>query len=232
MKQATLITFDIDGTLLKFGGNSVNHPIAMMMAFNEMFHENIKEYPEKFINKPVRGWTDYHLACEMFKKTGREITTESISRFQKIAEEKYKDISINPPVLTPGVHELLSKLITLPNIKLAIATGSFPNIAKRKLIQSGLMKYFNDKVGGYGDSYYRSDVIRNALKEAEQFYKLHFPNKYHVGDTSSDVQSSIECGFKSIAVKTGHQKSNFPTESMVIDDFASGYDTFIEIVNS
>lgn len=228
--MATLITFDIDGTLLKFGGNSVNHPIAMKLAFNEMFNLNISDLPEKYVGKPVRGWTDYHLALEMFRKAGQKVTPESMLKYQKNAENKYLEISTIPPDLTPGVHELLSKLQKSQNIKLAIATGSYPRIAKKKLEQSQLMKYFKGFVGGFGDTFKRSDVILSALLNAEHVFDTQFLNKFHVGDTSTDAYSAHDCGFKSIVVKTGHQKHDFPIDSIILSDFIQGYDEFIKVV--
>ena len=60
------ISFDIDGTLLKFGGASRNHPLAFSKAFEELLTPI--GLPEAFLGKPVDGKTDFWLVKELIRK--------------------------------------------------------------------------------------------------------------------------------------------------------------------
>ena len=228
----TIITFDIDGTLIKFGGESAKHPLAFRNAFNELFHMNIKEYPLDYIKKNVYGMTDLQTLIEMMNKANIQPTNKKIEQFQKTFEKHYLSI-IQPNFnLVPNADIFLRELASKPNLTLGIATGNFERIAWTKLALTNLDKYFPLHIGGYGNVIKRSDVIKNSLKNACQKGAGPFDRFIHFGDTSSDAKSALEVGFESVIVKTGKQKYNFPSGSVVFENFDTDFSNILKFLKS
>ncbi|OHT14572.1 haloacid dehalogenase-like hydrolase family protein [Tritrichomonas foetus] len=226
----TFISFDIDGTLIKFGGESVKHPIAVRDAFNELLKLKIKEYPEKFIAKQSDGWTDSQLCREMLKSAKITPSHDLLLNFQKKTEDIYYSI-IKPNFnIVPGAHKFLSYLSQKPNIVLGIATGNFEKIAWKKIQLSNLEKYFSHHIGGFGNSLTRKEILQNALKDAITKGFGPFQRMIHVGDTKSDAVAAFECGFESIIMKTGRQKDGFPKYAKIFNDFETDFQKLIDYI--
>lgn len=226
----TFISFDIDGTLIKFGGESAKHPLAFRNAFNKLFNMNIKEYPLQYINKNVYGMTDLQTLIEMMKKANFKPTKKIISDFQEIVENEYLSIIKPNFSLTSKADFLLKTLSSNSNLTLAVATGNFEKIAWTKLSLSGLDKYFSLHIGGYGNVLDRSDVIKNALEDAYIKGTGPFDRFIHFGDTSCDAESALNAGFEAAIVKTGKEKNNFPEGSIVFEDFDTDYSKILSFL--
>lgn len=226
----TFISFDIDGTLIKFGGESAKHPLAFRNAFNKLFHMNIKEYPLQYIQKNVYGMTDLQTLIEMMKKANIKPTDKIIADFQKEIEKEYLSI-IKPNFnLVPKADIFLKTLSSNTNFTLGVATGNFENLAWIKLSLSNLDKYFPLHIGGYGNVLNRSDVIKNALKDAYSKGYGPFDRFIHIGDTSCDAESALSVGFEAVISKTGKEKSNFPEGSIVFEDFDTDYSKILDFL--
>ena len=226
----TFITFDIDGTLIKFGGESAKHPLAFRNAFNELFHMNIQEYPLQYIQKNVYGMTDLQTLIEMMHKANIQPTDKVVADFQKTVEKQYLSI-IQPNFnLVPKAEIFLKTLASNTNLTLAVATGNFEKLAWTKLTLSKLDKYFPLHIGGYGNVMNRSEVIKKALEDAYSKKAGPFDRFIHFGDTSCDAKSALEVGFESVIVKTGKEKSNFPEGSIVFEDFDTDYSKILDFL--
>jgi hypothetical protein len=55
MESRVLVTFDIDGTLIKFGGESQKHPMAMTAALNDFCGLDVANLPERYLGQPLDG---------------------------------------------------------------------------------------------------------------------------------------------------------------------------------
>ena len=223
----TLITFDIDGTLLKFGGNSAKHPIAFQMAFSEMFTPI--DLPEKYLGKRLEGATDLLLATEMIKKFGVTPTPSLLKSFQTRVEEIYDQIFTEPSDLTPGIQDLLEQLSQSDNYILALATGNYKRIALKKLKLANLDKYFQPLIGGFGDNAYsKSEIVLEAAQDAEANYS-NIGHRIHIGDTPDDVNAAINAGFFPLAVRTGRPNTIFPACCLVMTNLLNSYDKILQM---
>lgn len=222
--EKIFVSFDIDGTLIKFGGESAKHPIAFRNAFNILFHMNIKEYPLDYLGHNNRGLTDSTLLSKMMEKAHLKFDKNIQKKFRTILEKEYKSIVQPQFDLTPNAESFLNELSNKKNVTLGIATGNFKEIAAIKLSFTHLDKYLPLDIGGYGDLFSRRDIIINALKSAYSHGKGPFDRMIHIGDTVQDAQGAISAGFEPFIVTTGKEKSGFPKESFVCQDFKTDYE--------
>ena len=87
---------------------------------------------------------------------------------------------------------------------MGLATGNIEAGAWIKLRRAGLDSYF--RFGGFGsDSENRTEVIRAAMRRAEEFLGRSVPRDYFwvIGDTPRDILHAKEAGVKNLAVATG-----------------------------
>ncbi len=193
-----LILFDIDGTL--FEKESALHKMAFSAAFKKIFGIDTTI---DIIDHP--GKTDKQIVVEVLKKKGleesdvrgkmEEITKEMISFFEERAGKERI-------TLLEGVKELLDELKS-KNILMGLVTGNLERIARAKLKKGDINDYF--KLGGFGsDGERRADLIRIAIKKAEDSFDFKFNNNvFLVGDTQRDIEAGKEAGIKTIGVETG-----------------------------
>ena len=223
------ISFDIDGTLIKFGGASKNHPIAFSQAFSEIL-EPIG-LPEQFLGKNVDGKTDFWLTKEIVRKITQN---EDISLVQKIKQrisDIYEEFD-QPPNLVPGAERLLSKLSSMENVTLGISSGNFESIGWRKLQITNLLPYFPNRICGMGDFDTRIEALNDSREHAVQATGSDFDCYIHVGDTYNDVESARKAGYFPIAVNSGRVKIESDGKPMlIVDDYDKGYDDIISLVS-
>lgn len=111
------------------------------------------------------------------------------------------DIKINE-----GVTALLEELERI-NAKMGVVTANVKGMAEKKLEILGLAHYM--KFGSYGsEERVRSNIVRNAIKKAEETYKRKFESKniFIIGDTPRDIEAAKEVGVSAIIVATGPYK--------------------------
>lgn len=230
--MSTLVTFDVDGTLSVFGGYSAYHPISFQQAFSERYRPI--PLPEKFLEKPFDGKTDYWIAREMTKKLNPDYTEEELHETIDLIIVRYNEISKESPTLVPYAHELLSKLSEMENVTIAIGSGNIPEVGWRKLELLGLLKYFPTRLCGMGRFDTRLECLLDAKKNAEEKLNKKFTRCIHIGDTLNDITSAEAAGFIPILTHTGRQ---IPQEELdkhnatVVKNFQEGFDTILKIVS-
>jgi phosphoglycolate phosphatase-like HAD superfamily hydrolase len=213
-----LITFDIDGTLIRFGGESAKHPLAFIKALNKLTGLDINVYPEAYLGEATDGWTDLQLARALLRKSGLPDSDESLSEFRTEIENTYCNICQKGLTLVPNVHEILNYLSTNPNLILTVATGNFEKIAKKKLELGGIDHFFRWDLGGFGNVMKRADVVRTTLIKCGQMKDIVWA--VHIGDTPQDAIAAREIGFASVIVTTGRRTTGFPEYAKVFPEFS------------
>ena len=196
--MATLVLFDIDGTLIEVGKANRKAVVDSLKKVADI-DLTLKELAERF-----EGTTEYKIFHDKLKEKGffKEEIKERIKKLRnlsfKIYKENLKHEKLN---LLPGVSSLLRTLHE-NNVKLGIITGNIEEVGWIKLKQHGLDKYF--KIGGFGsDSVERSECLEIAVKRAENYFKTRFDKVFVVGDTGRDSDAAKKIGAITIDVATG-----------------------------
>lgn len=229
MTKKYLVTFDIDGTMLDFGGMNLNHPRAFLQAFQEVF--GVDAGKPGFFTENLDGWMDTKIAKWMIEKIGKEATEEVTKNFQTRVEDIYDQTAdTEKPNLLPGVACLLEKLNEMPNVCLGVASGNYPRIGWKKLQIAGIDQYFPDRIGAFGNNYERHEALSKAKELAENLHQCKFDYCIHVGDTPIDVTAAKKAGFIAVAVRTGNTKLAFPDACYILNNLEEGYDRFLRFV--
>ena len=146
-----LITFDVDGTLIRAVGSNANkwHKDAFAFAMHEAFSIDTNIDVIKH-----HGSTDQLVLADVLKHHGFEETEiwrkmdELKSAMVSFAEEHKADAGLGLEIL-PGVEKLLQTLSERENIIVALVTGNLEPIAWRKMDTLGIKKYFTEKKKNY-----------------------------------------------------------------------------------
>lgn len=196
---ATLVLFDVDGTLVLTGGAGVR---AMNRAFEELYG-----VADAFAGVPMAGRTDQAIVLDAFARLGRAVDGNWLPAFRerycaRLAEE------IERPApgkrLMPGVREALEALQRRAGLSLGLLTGNFADGADIKLAHFDVARYF--AWGAYGDDAAdRNALVPVALARAAQLGVKPISSRhvFVVGDTPADVACAQAAGVRAIAVATG-----------------------------
>ena len=198
-KQAKLVLFDIDGTILVGIGK---HPDAAREAFKDVLHVDYD--PSE--NHGLTDLYDIHAALD---KKHLDHDPVLIDKVIKRMVEIFKTKDLTGTKLLPGVDDLLCALSKEKDVRIGLVTGNIEGIAFTKLKHLKIGHYFMkdgfSARGGFGDrSALRSDLIRIAISEFEKEEGI-IPknNVFIIGDTPHDIRGAREAGVKVIAVATG-----------------------------
>jgi phosphoglycolate phosphatase-like HAD superfamily hydrolase len=223
------ISWDVDGTLLM----GPNHNEAHHAAFRGAIQEFVAPLPstiEAFLGHPVNGYMDSMIIVEILGILGVEATSELSARIQSRAEELYREAAPVPTVCE-GIPEILEYLASQPNVTMGVASGNFPGVAWYKLEAVGLLKYFPDRIGGFGTFGDRKDAILAAIGAAEKVRRVTFDVKLHAGDTLTDSDAAIRAGVIPFLVRTGrHPFAECPKEATAVDNLRVGRDQFMALL--
>lgn len=224
----TLVTFDIDGTILRGLNRGMTHKDAFRYAMNTMFHV---DYPiGQFLSTTVAGKTDLGIITSIIEKASGNITQDQINQFRKLTENHFLETFDGHVYVFPGIPEILEELSQKEDVQIGLVTGNFPLIAKRKLQAAGLDKYFSDEsLEICGSEIERAQILKNAIDKAGDIKRV-----IHVGDTPSDVIAAQKNNGIAIAVKTSYHKFNaeeFPQPCIILENLKSRHDVFMSIVN-
>lgn len=186
----TLITFDIDGTLLNFADRGMSYIRAFNDTFAMMFGKD--KNPYDYLPKRMCGTTDKYLLNYMIKEVTKMPETDLnlynqfhddvIARFQKEFDGRI--------LLTEGCRELLDILSKMDNVILGVCTGNFPEIAQTKLSACDILKYFDQSACMYGSSESRTEVLQDAINSAQKKHGK-IDRAIHFGDTVPDYDAAI-----------------------------------------
>ena len=195
--MSKLVLFDIDKTLLK---SSNGHRLAFAEAFKKVYRVNTNI---NVINH--HGMTDQQIIIEVLKKNGikeKEIKSKLKNCMAEMVEFYKKISGEDEVILLSDVRETLDALRKEGNILFGLVTGNLEPIAWGKLNKVGIDSYFI--AGGFGsDDINRTNLIKLAVKRAEDKFSIQFNDIFLVGDTPSDIRAGKEAKVKTVGVATG-----------------------------
>lgn len=207
LSRTRLVLFDIDGTMLR-GGNRV-HSGAILQACAEVVGSDVREH---FAGVDAGGRTDRFIVSELLRRAGftQSQVDDSFDRIAHRATELTESglQDRDPEWVLPGVHELLSTLLT-HDVAIGLVTGNLPRIAEVKLRCGGIWSPFAAQaplVTGFGHlSEDRNELSRHAFAHAQRELDtdLDPSSVVIVGDTPRDIECAQTIGAQSIAVTTG-----------------------------
>lgn len=184
-KKGVLVTFDIDGTLIRSTGPNSNqlHRQAFAHAFLQVFG--------------IDGTID---AIQVAVEKLPVLKLKMI----EYAKANAKDIGEGLEVL-PGVESLLHALSSMDNVFVGLVTGNLEGIAWMKMEGLGIEKYFSvPHFGGFGSDHIdRGHLVKTAAERAEKLFPGGFNLRVHVGDTPNDIKAAEFGGALAVGVCTG-----------------------------
>jgi phosphoglycolate phosphatase-like HAD superfamily hydrolase len=200
MKEATIVLFDIDGTLVLTGRAGLR---AMVATFEALF-----AIPNAFDGIGMGGRTDSWLVSTALTRWGLPDTPEHHARFREAYLPRLAREILEPGTgakgVMPGVGELLDAAAADPLMHLALLTGNYRDAAGIKLRHFGLWDYF--AFGAFADdSADRNQLVPIARDRATAHGIPGAASARFVvvGDTPHDVGCAAAGGALSIGVATG-----------------------------
>jgi phosphoglycolate phosphatase len=193
-----LLLFDIDQTLLK---SSKGHRDSFSVGFREAYGVEAGLGDGDF-----SGMTDTQIAGVVLRNAGLDQRTidAGMADCVRSMEKAYVELlKTDELIVLPGVAAMLEALNQRADLTLGLITGNLEPIAWGKMGKVGLARYF--KLGGFGnESVYRWELVRNAIRRAEQ--EIHFSdrsNVYVFGDTPFDIEAARRAEARGVGVATG-----------------------------
>mmetsp|Transcript_9791 Transcript_9791/g.44586 ORF Transcript_9791/g.44586 Transcript_9791/m.44586 type:complete len:284 (-) Transcript_9791:109-960(-) len=205
----TLITFDVDGTLIKSVGTHANkfHKDAFAHAF-KVVHDidtNIDVIPH-------HGSTDQLVVEAVLKHHGvphdvvwakmSECTDAMLAYAYGAAVAGFAATGLE---ILPGVQELLTALAAREDVVVGLVTGNLERIAWIKMKALGVEHLFTKpNIGGFGsDRTDRGELVHIARQRCIEKLGFEVSRAVHVGDTPNDVKAAEHGGAIALAVTTG-----------------------------
>ena len=225
--MATIVLFDIDGTLIRTGGAGVR---AMSRAFDDLFGVE-----GAFDGIPMAGRTDKRILEEAAARARVDLG-DHLQRFRRRYCERLLEALPEPghrQGVLPGVQPLLDALAHRSDVFLALLTGNCEEGAKLKLEHFDLWRFFS--CGAFGDHVAdRNDLFAVAMARAREagVPDVAPRNVMVVGDTELDVACAAAAGARSVAVATGPSNAAALRQSgadVVFEDL-SDTDAFLKLL--
>ncbi|KAG0490118.1 hypothetical protein HPP92_006981 [Vanilla planifolia] len=205
--KRVMVTFDVDGTLIKSTGSSSNrlHRRAFSHAFLQVF--GLKDANIDAIKH--HGQTDPVILVNTLVHYGipHDVASEKLpdlkSRMIEYAKEHAHSIGEGLEVL-PGVSSLLETLSS-KGVAIGLVTGNLEDIAWLKMEGLGIRRYFTaPNFGGFGtDHTDRGELVKIAADRATALFPDGFGLRVHVGDTPNDIRAAEHGGALAVGVCTG-----------------------------
>eukprot|EP00892_Ulva_mutabilis_P003181 jgi/Ulvmu1/12864/UM098_0049.1 len=216
LPMVTLITFDVDGTLIESVGTESNklHKEAFAEAFKQIFdidtHIDVIKH---------HGGTDPLVLMRVLMEAhgvSKEQCMDRMEDMKRVMLEYYtarKERAGDGLQLLPGVKDLMQKLNRLPNVRTALVTGNLEAIGWSKMEALGILDLFSQpRFGGFGSDFCSGDTVEMWRDRAEMIriaQKKCSSNgekveaAFHVGDTPFDVLAAQAAGVVPVGVTTG-----------------------------
>lgn len=218
--NASLVLFDIDGTLTR--GAGPHHRRALEEAV-----QKIAGVPATTDGIPVHGMLDNVILTLMLRASG--VSDAEATRLLPLVMETAQEIypRLDVPELhdkrCPGVPRILEEMARR-DIVLALVTGNLTRIAWHKLSRAGIHHHF--RFGAFGEmAPTRGDLAKMAIAQARREHLIG-PNSRItlIGDAITDVQAARDAGIRSVAVRTGitpHEDLIAAAPDVLLEDLTS-----------
>ena len=204
--KKTLLTFDVDGTLIKSVGENANrfHKNAFSYGFQKIFGLDttidVVSHHGSTDKLIIRSVLEFHkIDAERIENELENVANAMI----EYATENMHDAG-NGIELLPGVVELLTELSEREDCIVTLVTGNLQPIAWAKMTQLGIKQYFNDIVkGGFGSDHEQRSVLVSIAHEraTENGFKVN--KRFHFGDTQNDITAAETSGAVPVGLATG-----------------------------
>jgi phosphoglycolate phosphatase-like HAD superfamily hydrolase len=200
--MATLVLFDIDGTMLLTAG-------AGRRAITRTLAEIV---PDTAVFEGIRfdGKTDPQIVVEMLTAAGHPgaadpaFVMDLCHRYVDQLDGELRQPRSRATVM-PGIGPLLDRLEAEPAVVLGLLTGNMARGAALKLAAAGIAPG-RFRVGAYGsDSAHRPDLPGIAARRASEHLGREPRGREVViiGDTPADVTCGVAISARAIGVATG-----------------------------
>lgn len=201
MQHIKHIFFDLDHTLWDFDKNSE-------LAFKQIFEEQkialeFKDFIKTYVPINLKYWRLYREEKISKKELRYGRLKDVFDKLNfKVSDEFINQIAIDYLNYLPNYNYLIEGTIELlkylhPKYKLHIITNGFKEVQSKKMISSGIQKYFNVIVTSesVGVKKPNPKVFKFALEKA----KAKPEESVMIGDSlEADVLGSLACGIKPI----------------------------------
>ena len=196
MSVDKLVLFDIDQTLLEV---SQSHILSFSLAFKKVF--GVDAGIEVVAHQ---GMTDQQIVVDVLKMKGfdEKMIMSKMGECMSSMAEFFNELVLDEEIkVLAGVKELLCEL-DKRDVLMGLVTGNLEPIARSKLERVGLSHYF--KVGGFGsDDINRANLVRIAIRRAEEMGFRFDDNVILFGDSMHDIKAGCEGGVKTVGVACG-----------------------------
>jgi phosphoglycolate phosphatase len=184
-----LLLFDIDGTLLQYGG-AREHAAALVQALRETYG---LELPDDAVTR-VGPWgkTDQGIAREVLRAAGVDEGAIDALRDRWIARtwEIFREVDLSRLAggAMPGAPEALAWATEAGHVT-ALLTGNIEPIAHRKLDAAGIGSWFTQGQGAFGsDAEDRRELVPVARERAGGWPR---ERTVVIGDAPGDVACAL-----------------------------------------
>lgn len=224
-----LLMFDIDGTLTE---TTAIDAVLYVQAVKESL--NVNEIDMNWDR--YRNATDPGIATEIIEeKLGRSATAQDLDDIRKnFANMVQAKVSQEPGHFheIAGAKTILAELAFLPNVIIAIATGTWKEIALLKLA-TAFPALPEVAIATASDALSREEIMRTAEKRAlAKVENAPLDSIVYVGDAVWDVRAAFKIGYQFIGVGTGKTATELRNEgaTWVIPDYSDkqGFFTILE----
>ena len=231
MSRNIFVSFDVDGTMVLY--DTIE---AHMSVFRDAVAEVAGKpcgFPTETLGYDVDGMMDRRILSLMLAKLDCLATQENIDRVEEIMQRLFRDRMTAVANVPAGVERVLKVLSEMDNVTIGVASGNLPGIAWKKLENAGLLKYFPDRIGGFGVVVDRQTAVRRAREIAEEKTGRKFDVVVHVGDTCADIEAALANNERAVAVRTGLKKNLvYPEPCLVLNNLEEGYDEFMKYIQA
>jgi phosphoglycolate phosphatase-like HAD superfamily hydrolase len=196
-----LLLFDIDGTLLRYGG-AREHAAALVQALRDVYGVDL---PDDAVQQ-VGPWgkTDQRIAREVLQSAGMADGRIDARRAAWIERTwdiyRHTDLGRLADGAMPGAEETLRWAHSAGHV-VTLLTGNIEPIAHHKLTAAGLGKWFEPRQGAFGsDAEDRRALVPVARARAGDWSAA---RTVVIGDAPGDVECALAGGAIAVAL-LGH----------------------------
>jgi phosphoglycolate phosphatase-like HAD superfamily hydrolase len=197
MTDRLLLLWDIDGTLLQYGG-AREHAAALIQALNETYGVDLS--PEAVQQVRPMGKTDRRIAREVLANAGIDATPgdEWVSRVWELYQQA--DLGRLRQGAMAGAEAALDWAARAGHVN-ALLTGNIEPVAHHKLAAAGLGRWFVRGQGAFGsDAEDRRELVPIARERAGGWPR---ERTVVIGDAPGDVECALADGAVAVAL-VGH----------------------------